>query len=156
MLDIEGLISSLQIIDENVCVEAIKQPLLFVDASRYRVARMRERSKAEAELDEITSRLGLLYRSRAKDGKPTNDHIKALVQKSPRWKTARDRVHRAEEKEEFAKLLLEAFRSRQQALKIIADAHWYEASKATAVERDMQNDRLRSQARRLQAKRGRD
>ena len=118
---VDELIQSLQIVDENVCAEAVKQPLLFVAAARYRVARMRDRAVAEAQLDELTSRLGLMHRARATDGKPTNDHIKALVQKNPKWKEARDKLQRAEEKEEFSKLLLEAFRSRKDALKIIAE-----------------------------------
>ena len=150
--DVDALINSLQIVDENVCAEAVKQPLLFVEAARYRVSKMRGRAMADAALDELTSRLSLMHRARATD-KPTNDHIKALVQKNPKWKVARDRLQRAEESEEFSKLLLEAFRSRDRALKIIADAHWYEGAKeSSAFEREQQNTRLRTEVRTLQAR----
>lgn len=157
MLKVSRLIESLSVVDENILAVAAGQPLLFVEASRYRVAKMRQRSRAEAALEACASELGLRFRTpTGNEQRITEGYVKTRLLKHPRYRQMKEEVDRAEEREEFAKLLLEAYRMRRDAIKIIADAQTYEGAKgAYQVERDDMHRRLSNEARKLQERRKR-
>lgn len=151
----DELIESLTLVDENVRNEAVRQPILFIEAARYRVLCMRRRARAENEAELFSSQLGLRIRARGAGGdRITNDYIKARVQKNTKFIELQSALNKATANEEFSKLLLEAFRMRRDAIRVIADAQGYEAAKLDyEAERVDQTRRLSIEARKLQAKR---
>ena len=149
------LIRSLPLIDENILNEAANQPLLYVDAARYRVACMRETYRTRAEVEAFEATQGLKVRQ-SESEKRTEKHIKSLVIKNPKYIELRDAAHDAEADEEFSKLLLKAFEMRKDAIRIISDAENREAGRMTAeVERAEKRRQLVREARRLEEKRSR-
>jgi len=133
-------------------------PDLFVQASRYRVSKMRATYAAKATLDEYEADRGLSVRQRLEDRgeKRTEKDIKSRVIKDKEYKRLRREVHRAEAREEFSKLVLEAFRMRRDAIRIIADhQHWEGGRQAAEVERIEQRKRLINEARELTNRRER-
>lgn len=154
----DSLLSSLVVIDENIKIEAVKQPGLFIEAVRYYVSKMRAHSQAEAVFEEFVARRGLFLRSQKRDSKErlTEGYFKARIQKHPKYKVLQQALFNAKSEEVFAKLLLEAYRMRRDAIKILADAANYEAGRSVMeIERGDVTRRLRNKARRVQeAKRG--
>jgi hypothetical protein len=155
MAKLSQLIKLLAVVDENIINEAIRQPLLFVDAARYRVSKMREVSRSIARLESFVSEFGLRVRAKgAGDQRLTEGFVKSKIQRSPTYKKLQSAVHDAERKQEFAKLLLEAYRMRRDAIRIIADEKNYESGKRGAeVERIQQHRRLENRARELHRRR---
>ena len=151
MKPVSEIINGLKIVAENIDDEAVMQPLLFVDAARYRVAKMRIRAQAETALGQISSELGLSVRARGSgDTRITNDYIKSKVQKHSRYRVAQEELQEAEQKEEFAKLILEAYRMRRDAIKIVAESQAAEGLRqVVGIERESAIRRLKNEARRL-------
>lgn len=121
-----SLIKKLAIIDENILVEAANQPLLYMEAAKYRVARMRKKAEAVARLESERSLLGLkLRKQKDETGKKahTEDGVKARTELALIKSGARAALDRANEYEELSKLLLEALRQRRDAIRVIAEAH---------------------------------
>jgi hypothetical protein len=155
MKPVSDIINSLAIVAENIDEEAIMQPMLFVDAARYRVAKMRVRAQAETALDQITGELGLTIRARGSDSSEriTNDYIKSRVQKHPKFRRLQTELQQAEQKEEFSKLLLEAYRMRRDALRIVAESQAAEGLRqVSGIERKSAERRLSQEARKLYAR----
>lgn len=151
------LIRDLAVIPENIRNEAIRQPLLFVEAVRYRVAKMRHRARAESALKAWSGQQWLLIKKRAdaNASKVTNDLVKAMIERDPEYQRLSLAVNEAEAREEFSKLLLEAYRMRRDGVRILADAEGYEASKAVAdATADSMNRKLSSEARKIYRHRG--
>lgn len=147
------LVEHLSVIDEDIRTEAVRQPALFIEAVRYRVSRMRKRAQANAEFEAFVSRRGLVIRARSQGGKDrvTEGAIKARVQKHPKYRLLQSAVSDAEADEEFSKLLLEAYRMRRDAIKILADAQNYEAGRSVMdFERKDIVRKLSNEARRVQ------
>ena len=131
----DSLIENLGVIDENIVIEAVRQPRLFIDAARYHVERMRLHAQAVAELEAFTSQFGIEIRNKpSKDGeRRTEGYVKARVLSSPRYRVLKDKVELTDRKQELARYIVEAYRQRLAALKIIAEANAFEASKDTAT-----------------------
>lgn len=154
----DTLIENLALVDENILAEAARQPLLFIDAVRYRVHAMRKRSQAVAELDYRKSRLALSIRGKRSEAgeKATNALVDAMVEKHSIVRGLRDNVERAFELEEFSKLILEAYRMRRDAIRVIAESQIAEGrSGVNEVERIEQSKRIRASVRKLDEKRNR-
>ena len=152
----DSLIEALEIVNENVQIEAMRQPGLFVDAARYRVEKMRERAVVSAELDAWRAHLAMTTRNKKgkKGEKITEGALKELLELSPRNKRLRGESDRAYEHEELSKLILEAYRQRMSALKIIAEAQVFEGMReGSEIERQEQSRKLRNTARKLLDKR---
>jgi hypothetical protein len=150
------LIRLLAVVDENIVSEAIRQPSLFIDAARYRVSKMREVSRAKAELDSCMSSIGLRIRAKGAGGdqRTTEGYVKSKILRSPTYNKLQSAVHDAERKEEFSKLLLEAYRMRRDAIRIIADEKNYESGRQGAeVERMQQRRKLVNKASELHRRR---
>lgn len=123
-MNTKELIRRLAIVDQDILSEAAKQPQLFMDAAAYRVAAMRKRARAVAEIEQ--KRAHLVLRKRAEKDemgrKVTEGEIKASVEATKIIAELRDQVDRAYEVEEMAKLILEAYRMRRDAIRVIAEA----------------------------------
>lgn len=127
----KDLIAKIPIVAENYIAAASDQPVLFMEAARYRVAAMRQVAQATANVESAESHLALKIRNRRdEDGKkPTEGAVKDALNGSPRIKEARAARDKAYAVEELAKLILEGYRHRRDALRIIADAQHFEGMK---------------------------
>lgn len=148
---LKSVLDALPIIDENILAEAAFQPGKFIDASRYRVGRMRWRAYISAKLEALESQLGLAVRARGNaDGRVTEGYVKSKVQKNKQVRRLQSKVREAEQLEEFSKLILEAYRQRRDAIRIIADAELREGDKQSGeFERVTANRRLNIEARKV-------
>lgn len=153
----DSLLASLAVIDENINYEAVRQPALFIEAVRYYVDKMKAYSQAEAAFEAFIARRGLAIRASTRGReRATEGYIKARIQKHSKFKLLQEQMFASKADDVFAKLLLEAYRMRRDAIKILADSQNYEASKSVMdIERVDVTRRLRNKARRVQeAKRG--
>jgi hypothetical protein len=154
----ESLIQSLALVDENILAEAARQPILFIDAARYRVGAMRRRAQAAAELDATRSRVALVLRARNNSGerekKLTDAGVKDKVETQTAVRTLRAGMERAYEVEELSKLILEAYRMRRDAIRVIAETQIAEGMRGSKeVERIEQTRKIHARARTLDARR---
>jgi len=152
-INTDTLIQHLPLVDENILAEAARQPILFIDAVRFRVAAMRRRAQAVAELESKRSRIALTIR-RQKDptGKKqfTETALKEKVESQTVICELRASMERAYEMEEFAKLILEAYRMRRDAIRVIAESQIAEGMRETKeIEHIEQSSKVRREARRL-------
>lgn len=146
------LIAKLPIVDENILGEALHQPQLFVEVARYRIARMRLRAQAEAQLDYLSAAASLTLRKRTGTGekKMTETALKERIVIHPKIRAQRAQVERMYEAEEFAKLLLDAFKQRRDAIRVTAEAQIYEGMRETKeLDRLEERGALRKRARQL-------
>lgn len=146
------LIALLGIVDENIINTAREQPKLFVKAARYRVEKMRERARVGAELDVLKSTIKQQKRNKKDEtGKKLPEAaLTELMELDPRVQQLRAKSDDAYFWEELGKSILEAFRQRNSAIKIIAEAQQFEAMReSVSIEKDEQNRKLKNKARRL-------
>ena len=122
-VDVEELISTLDFTDEDVLSAAKAQPLLYVHAVRFRIQQMRKRTKAESALSVLRSvkALALRQKGAAAGDRVTEGSIKERLDCDKEVLKASKQFNDAEQWEEYSKLLLEAFRMRRDALKVVAD-----------------------------------
>ena len=153
----ESLIGKLPLVDENILAEAAKQPILFIEAARYRVTAMRVRAKAVAELEARKSTLALRIRAKKTSARSiTENAIKETVESQKSVIALRDRVEKAYALEEFSKLILEAYRQRRDAIRIIGETQIAEGIRGShEVDRLEQSRKLRNRARDLEERRRR-
>ena len=152
------LIRKLSVIDEDILAAAAIQPQLFIDAARYRVDSMRKRAVAVAKMEQYRAKLALyIRRKRNSSGdKVTEGYLKERVEINKGTVKRRSAVERSYEEEEFSKLLLEAYRYRMNAVRIIADAQHIEGMKESGeVERIEAGRKLRTKVRELQSQKAR-
>lgn len=156
MRSLKEIISAIAIVDENVRNEAIRQPVLFINAVRYRVRKMRERAAAASALEQFSAEYVLSLRAKKRGEKLTEGYFKGRLQKSVLYRQRVQELHRTEEREEFAKLILEAYRMRRDAIRIIADAQNYEGIKeGSEIERMEAHRKLSKKAQELYKRRRR-
>lgn len=144
------LIRRLAILNENIASEAALQPSLFVDAARYRVAKMRKRAQIGAKLQYEQARIAMLIRNRKNERgeKMTEGALKERVETKLIIKRLRAASDRAYEEEEMSKSIQEAFRQRNSAIKIIAELQIAEGNRESAqIEKDEQHKKLVARAR---------
>jgi KaiC/GvpD/RAD55 family RecA-like ATPase len=109
--------------------------------------------KAARIMDQVRSSVGLRHRQIKENGKArTEGMINSLVDADPDYERARAAFETAQTFEEFSKQILEAFRYRRDAIRIIVDQmqselgdKYKEANKIAAME---QNQNLSQAARR--------
>jgi len=127
--DASLLIDALDINADLLEKAAMVQPKLFLEAARIRVQKMRSRRIYESMLEAKKASLGLrIRRKHAELGeKLTEAHITSRILQDEAVTEIAGKLHRAEEEEEFAKLLVEAFRQRRDVLKVISEQRNAEA-----------------------------
>jgi hypothetical protein len=147
---VDELIQKIPIVAENYIVAAAEHPVLFMEAARYRVAKMRDVAKITALTESIESKAALRIRNSRdfEDGKkPTEGFVKDSLNANVKVKQARLARDRAHAEEELSKLILEGFRHRRDALRIIADAQHIEGMKMSHETDKMQvRDKAREAA----------
>ncbi len=150
------LINKLPLVAENIFAEAAMQPILFVQAAEYRVGKMRKRASASAALEQHQAATALEIRGKknAEGKKDTEAAIKEQVELNKATKALRQQHEAAHAQEQFSMLLLEAYRMRRDAIRVLADQALYnrprESSELDHIEESMQ---LRNQARHLSRER---
>lgn len=131
-VNFEKLISKIDFTEESVENAAIEHPKLFLTASRYRVQKMRDRVEAELAYEAAKAKLGSKYRER-KDEKGkrtmTEGAVAAKVQLDKDTFKLRRKMEMSLVHEKFSELLIETYRKREFAIKIIIDARLAEAGR---------------------------
>jgi hypothetical protein len=122
-VDLQALLKKLDFADDNVEQASLEQAKLFVGVSSIRIQKMRARQKYASMVEVKKAALGLRFRKEAREEgeKLTEAHISARMARDKKLRALEDRLAQAEAEEEFAKLLVEAFRMRRDALRIIGD-----------------------------------
>lgn len=123
-VDLEKLIKELRISEDDIERAALKQPKLYLEASRYRVNKLRVRSARFAKLEVAKAELGIKLRRQShssKEKKLTEAALNEIVVSNPKYRLLRKKLERAFAEEEFAKSLQESYRQRKDAIRIIAD-----------------------------------
>jgi len=124
-INLEELINALDFSEERVVDAAKEQPRLFINASRYRVRKLRERIRAESRLKEVAASLSLRIRANLKalggDTRITEGLIQARLYGKREYKEADAAVATATEYDEFSRLLVEAYRQRAAALRVVQE-----------------------------------
>jgi hypothetical protein len=129
---LKALIDRVPIIKEDIMMEAANQPSLFIDAARYRVARMQDLSKATAELDFHRSYTMKKLRIVRRGKKTTEGAFREMVETRVDTLQLIDKVDECHSADELSKLLIETLRQRSKAIQIIAEAEFYEGRSLSA------------------------
>ena len=128
-VDLDKLIAELDFSEENVIKANREQATLFLEASRYRVKKMRNRIQAEAEYESRQAEASIFLRGLKKKGSAiTEGYIRDKVSIHPKVIRAREKFDKSQAYEEWSKLLLEAYRQRGHAIKTLAELLGAEAN----------------------------
>jgi hypothetical protein len=149
-MELDELIDKIPLVAENILEEAAGQPMLYVDASRFRVEAMRKATRAKAHLEYLRSRVGMIVRQRmrANGEKPTEWAVKERVDVNKKVRLAIRALNDAEADEEFAKLLLDAFKQRRDAIRVTAESQLAEGTRQESELRYLDNkNKMREKAR---------
>lgn len=122
-VNIFRLLKQLDFSDEEVVYASKSQPKLFVEAIRFRVQMMRDRTEIESQLSLAKSKKSAKFRALLKERgeRATEGQVQERMGADPEIVSLTAQLNSAEQAEEYAKLLLEAFRMRRDALKVVAD-----------------------------------
>lgn len=120
---LDRLLLGLDFDDTDIVGATLKQPKLFLQACDYRIAKMRSRRIAESKLALLKAELSLAKRANAaKHGdRLTEGNLAEWLTQDPDFRKATRALAQAQEMEEHAKLLVEAYRQRRDVCRIIAD-----------------------------------
>jgi hypothetical protein len=124
--DFDELISKLQIVEESAVHAAAEQPMLFIKAARARVQTMRTLMTAESRFEQIGAELAQDFRRSGE--KTTEAGIKERLAIHPDIIEAEKLVRHASAQEELSKLLVEAYKHRRDAIRVIAEANIVEGN----------------------------
>jgi len=132
---ITALLQKLGFSPDNVVQAASENPLNFRDAIEFRQHCLGERTRAKMMLERTQAERALAINKDFRDrGEKITEAIRdALVLLDPEVRTASDAFARADESDEYSKLVVEAFRMQRDCLKIVADLTWNEMSIQRAV-----------------------
>lgn len=141
--DLDAVLSRLSYTVETVLEAAVEQASLFERVAHYRVEAMRSRLVLEMELERLKADLELSIRKQAADidEKITEGAIKARIAANGLVQMAQNRLSEAEAQEEYAKLLLEAYRHRRDSLEVVAQQSSAERSMSRLVEEGLNETR---------------
>jgi hypothetical protein len=139
--NIIGLLDQLGFSPDNTIEAAATNPLLFKLAADYRIECLEKRNNAKMEMEtaKATAELEIRKDARQTGNKITEGHIDALLLVDKTVSKLVTAFNRAEERDEYAKLIVEAFRMRRDSLKVVGDLVRGELSSAQAIETANQN-----------------
>lgn len=132
-VDLKKLIAELDFSQEGVAQAMLNQPKLLLDASYYRVEKMKARLRAEAYLDQ--ARVSAAINARATLEKVTENGVIEQVGNSPEVIAARKAFDEARAMEEWAKLVIDSYQMRGSMLKAYAQLLGAEAALESGVVR---------------------
>lgn len=122
-VDIRRLLRKLDFQDTEIVAAAQEQGLLFFEASKLRSQKYRLRMNREAAVDLVKSEVLLAEKAALIEAGEsfTMGSLHARVVVNPEYQKATRRLRMAIEEEEAAKLLLDAFKHRRDALKVVLE-----------------------------------
>lgn len=147
--EFDVLAEKLRFVDENIKETVKNQPMLFLDAGRYRVKCMRNRAVAVAAVDSMRARVATAIRNDKNSAglKMTEGALKEQIELDPEIQDLRDAQSEAYEDEEMGKLLVEAWRQRNSAVKNLVEMMLAEgASGSYQLEREVQTRAMNNKA----------
>lgn len=117
------LLAKLDFEDHEVLSAATSQPALYMKACDYRVACMRKQQQAEFRLDVVRADTAAKLRDEyAERGEKIAEKLmNELLDGNKDVQAARVESETADRGEEYSKLLVEAYRHRRDALRVVAD-----------------------------------
>jgi aspartate/glutamate racemase len=120
--NLDFLLKKLDFLEEEIRSAAAEQPGLFEKAARYRVDLMREKVRAKMLLQKAEAELSQKLREVARETgeKVTENSLSEQVCLDSKVTRLQEAYDRAVEAEEYAILLLEAFRMRRDSLRVIS------------------------------------
>lgn len=124
-VDIENLLSNVQLREEQLIEAALSQPSLMLEAGKARIQAFHKKTMYETRLKLYESQAGLrLRRIRDSGGKKefSEGAVKERIQLQPKVRLTRKRLDKVYVEEEMGKLLQEVFRSRSNAIRDIVNA----------------------------------
>ena len=133
---IAALLGQIDFSPDNVVQAAAVNSVLFVDAVGYRYDTLSKRTAAKMLMEQITAGkdLDLRKEARAKGDKITERQIETNLTLDPDVAEAQKNYSKAEELDEYMKLVVEAFRMRRDCLQIVAGLVRNEMSGQAAYE----------------------
>ncbi len=152
--NLQALLDGLNFEELAIAEAALSQPRLFVACANYRIKLLRERKAAEASLKSLVTRQSIRLRAKYKGmgEKLTEAELKNLLTRNQFIKSAEVELADLETEEEYAKLLLEAYRMRKDALQVIAQAQRAGEYAGKISPRDFPTEGVDSLRRKAQAK----
>ena len=132
----DQLLKQVDFSSDNIVTAAAENSRLFLRAVTLRMQCVRESNAAKMGYEEARARLSLKLRAEAEaiGQKTTEKGIEALLLIDPDLITLATLRDRADEMEEYSKLVVEAFRMRRDCLEIIKGLVWDEMSLQRAAE----------------------
>lgn len=129
-VEVRGLMKRLSFDLDNFELEGKQQARLYLEAGRYHTQAVLRRARLELRTEALEADLGIQYKSKVtKDKKPLTDKaVSNRVQTNPDRIAAREKLALAEATEVWSKQLLEAFRQREQMLKMVGGMRQSEIS----------------------------
>lgn len=119
-VDLEKLIKRIDFSEELVIIAALEQPKLYLKCIRTRTLAARYKAEAEAKFELVKSELSLKIRKGEKV--KTEGHIKELLNQHESYRSARKKLDRGRESEEFLDKLCRVFEMRMQVIKVVSDS----------------------------------
>jgi uridine phosphorylase len=151
---IDELIEKLDFSEENVVQANREQASLFLEASRYRVKKMRARIRTESAFETAKTTAAMFLRKKkkvAEKGTITEGFIRDQVATNPSVIETRKQFEDAQVYEEWSKSLVAAYSQRAHAIRTLAEILGAEASaQARMVRKDLEEagfEQLKKQVR---------
>ncbi len=119
-VDVRRLLRRLEFTEETVINAALTQAKLYKQASIYRVQKLAQRTNAETKLDLVKAEVALRKREAIDKKDRTETEIKDMVALNPKHRIARRKLNNAVVEEQFAKMLVDAYDMRMQAIRVVA------------------------------------
>jgi hypothetical protein len=131
-----GLEANLRVNLDTLIEQAAEQPILLKQAADYRVECLRRKNHAEQSRDYLEAATNLKMRQDGIDNglKISEENLKKKVIVDPEVRAANAAYSYAEEEEERARLLVEAFRHRRDMIQVIRDVAFTEVGSQKARE----------------------
>lgn len=121
--ELKRLLDNLHFEEAQAVHAAASQASLFFEACKVQTHAMKQRMVAQRNLEILKATLLLRARNESlgRGEKIGQKILDAMVLSDPEFLTAHRRLEKAEEYEATAKLLVEAYRQRREALRIVGD-----------------------------------
>lgn len=144
------LLEALELTEDRLVPAALDQPSLFAKAAKWRIDCMRSRMRLEGRLKSLKAEKSLAYRRAAEEAgeKFTEGGITAKIDSDDEVAELAEQFREATVLEEYSDLMIQAFRARANAVRIIADlkqADVYHGQKV-AHQEDMEDVRSKLRA----------
>jgi hypothetical protein len=121
-VDVTRLINRLDFTMESLVAAELEQAKLFEEVARYRVQALGAFTAAELRRDQVRAETELTIRKRAAaaDEKITEGNVKAQIETDAFVRKAEAFVITTRKRDEYSKLLVEAYRHRRDAMQDVA------------------------------------